>query len=209
MQITSKKTGLAALAVAALIGTTAGSCSSDSGDKTEKDFTERSQRQFNIAQPPHQYDASQARENLIAAHDAMAYGANSWTVQYTEGVGITFQCASRGFPLPFGTQLTNPDKVVGNAHGNVTVPQQEPYGVYPPADVPATLANCVLPDGNIGIFYSEPPLTAFMFDVKCDDKAKSCKVSGSAKATVTVKKVDPRNVRSRPAQGTATPTPGG
>lgn len=187
------------LAVAAIVTLTA--CDPQtSGDQQEKAFTEQAQQQFNTGQPPHAYDASQARENLIAAQDAMAYGANSWTVQMMPGVGITFQCASRGFPLPFGTELTNPEKPVYATNGNFTVPQMEPYGLYPPADVPATLANCVLPDGSIGIFYSEPDLTTFMFDVDCDEERKRCQVSDKAKATVTVKKVDPKDVNARPAK---------
>ena len=210
MNITWKKTVIAAGVLGVMLATTASSCSSESsGDQKERNFTNRSQQHFNVAQPPHQYDASQARENLIAAHDAMAYGANSWTVQYTEGVGITFQCASRGFPLPFGTQLTNPEKVIYDGQGNLTVPQQEPYGLYPPPDVPATLANCVLPDGNIGIFYSEPPLTTFMFDVHCDPGSKSCAISKDAKATVKVTKVDPRKVNARPVTVPPSSKPGG
>ncbi len=205
---TAKKTSALLLAALAVLTLTAGSCGDETdGDQQEKAYTERAQKAYNVAQPPHQYDASQARENLIAAHDAMAYGANSWTVQYVEGVGITFQCPSRGFPIPFGSELTNPEKSVYSSWGNFTLPQMEPYGIYPPPDVPATFANCVLPSGDIGIFYSEPPLTTFLFDVTCDETTKRCQVSANAKATVTVKKVDSADVNARPADISATEEP--
>ena len=195
----NKIPALAVLAVAVLA---LGGCNdSTSGDQSERDFTARSQQHFDVAQPPHQYDASQARANLIAAQDAMAEGANSWTVQTVPGVGITFQCPSVGMPIPFSTQITNPQKVAyDNNGGNLTLPQQEPYGLYTPDGVAATYANCVLPDGSIGIFYSEPDLTTFLFDVDCTPATKECKVSQNARATVKVTKVTKQQVNTRPGQ---------
>jgi hypothetical protein len=192
---------------------TAAACSSDnttsSGDSKERSFTDRSQSNFDTVQPPHLYDWSQARENLLAAQDAMAMGANSWTVQNTPGVGVTFQCASRGFPIPYSTQITAPTKGIGDFGSpgggpTVTVPQQEPYGLYVPDNTSATFANCVLPDGKLGVFYSEPPLTSFLFDVNCDKNG--CKIADHAKAVVTVKPVDPAKVCARPSTQLKCPT---
>lgn len=192
---------LAAVAVLAAATLALGGCNSGSpGDNSEKAFTDRSQQHFDIAQPPHQYDASQARNNLLAAQDAMAEGANSWTVQTVPGVGITFQCPSVGMPVPFSAQITNPMKINNQHSTTVTLPQQEPYGLYAPDNVSATYGNCVLPDGSIGIFYSEPDLTTFLFDVDCDPATKQCKVSQNAKATVAVKKVTRQQVNTRPGQ---------
>jgi hypothetical protein len=188
--------------LAGVVLLTAGSCQSqNAGDKAESEYTERVQRQYNQAQPPHAYDASQARANLIAAHAAMAYGADSWTVQQVEGVGITFQCPSVGFPIPFGTNLTNPDKLAGNREGGyVTVPQMEPWGAYVPPDVAATYANCVLPNGEIGVFYSEPMLTTFLFDVDCDPESRACTIPAGSEATVQVERVDPEAVNQQDAE---------
>jgi len=194
-----KKYLLAGALPLAMIGTMASTCDgSGSGDKQEKKFTARSQKHFDEAQPPHAYDASQARNNLLAAQDAMAEGADTWTVQTVPNVGITFQCPSVGFPIPFGSQITNPVKV--DATNDLTTPQQEPYGIYPPADVAATYANCVLPNGQIGIFYSEPDLTTFGFDVKCDDKGH-CTIPPGSQTKVKVTKVDRSKVHAHNADG--------
>lgn len=199
---------LTAAAVLAVTALALGGCSdTTSGDSSERKFTAQSQQHFDTAQPPHQYDASQARENLLSAQDAMAQGANSWTVQTVPGVGITFQCPSVGMPIPFSTQITNPQKIAYNGNGNVTLPQQEPYGLYTPDGVAATYANCVLPDGSIGIFYSEPDLTTFLFDVDCNAATKQCKVSQNAKATVKVRKVTSQQVNARPGQVSQTSKP--
>lgn len=190
-------------ALLALFTVTAAACTEDTGDRQDRAFSERAQQSYNKAQPPHEYDASQARDNLIAAHDAMAVGANSWTVQYVEGVGATFQCPSVGFPIPYGAQLTNPQKIHNSANGNLTLPQIEPYGLYPPPDVAATFANCVLPDGTIGVFYSEPALTTYLFDVTCNPKG--CTIAGDAKATVKLTRRDPKTVNvqaPKPTSGT-------
>ncbi len=86
------------------------SCTSSSSDAREQRATDKSAKHFSTTQPMHAYDFSQARASLIAAQDALAVGADSWTVQTVPGVGVTFACPSIGFPLPFGTQLTNPRK---------------------------------------------------------------------------------------------------
>ena len=198
---------LAALMIAAAAGCDSGG---PSGDQKEKAFTEKQQEIYNIGQPPDMFDASQARENLRAAHRAMAYGANSWTIQYVEGVGVTFQCPSIGYPIPYGAQLTNPEKVSrfgGGDYAYLSLPQMEPYGLYVPPDVAATYGNCVLPSGQIGVFYSEPPLTTFGFEVKCDKAGKECVIPRGSKSTVKVTKVDPKKVNARPAKSTNTREP--
>jgi len=162
----------------------------DESQKEEFDATKRQEDQYSAAQPVHEYDVSQARENLLAAQDAMAYGADTWTVQYVEGVGVTFECPSVGFPIPFGTNLTTPEKIVRYAGTDYVMDQMEPYGLYPPSDVDATYANCVLPDGSIGIFYSEPLLTSFGFDVEWNEETGRYEIPADAEAEVAATRVD-------------------
>ena len=196
----NKKLWTVAAGIVAVLALSASSCdNTTSGDRAETQLTERAQRHFGTAQAPHAYDASQARDNLIAAHDAMALGADTWTVQYVEGVGVTFQCPSVGFPIPFGTNLTNPERIAGDSYGRVTVPMMEPYGLYPPADVAATYANCVLPNGTVGIFYSEPLLTTYGFEVRCDQETRYCTIPPGSEAVVGVTRVTPEDVNVREA----------
>lgn len=190
---------LIALAAALLFGAT--SCDDESdADKTDREFMDRIAYNFTSAQPAHEYDMSQARENLLAAQDALALGADSWTFQSIDGKGVSFQCPSLGFPIPFGAQITNPEKIVDRSEGDVTVSQMEPYGLFPPADVRATLANCVLPNGEIGVFYSEQDLATFMFDVTLNPETGIYEVSQDATTSVKVKKITPEQVNARPAK---------
>lgn len=193
-------------ALLALMVVLVGCEDNNSADQADADFTARIAGQFGKAQPPHAYDASQARENLIAAHDALALGADSWTVQHVEGVGVTFECPSVGFPIPLTSQLTNPERWSSNAHGAVTLPQMEPYGVFT-GSTAATMGNCVLPNGEVGIFYSESNLSAFMFDVVCDDETQRCEISQDATSSVTIPRLTPDQVNVKVAEGTV-PTDG-
>lgn len=183
MKRTKKMIALSAITVLG-VTLTASACT-DEATKKEYQATDRQEDQYLTAQPPHAYDASQARENLIAAQDAMAYGADTWTVQYVEGVGITFECPSVGFPIPFGTNITNPSKIEVYRGSEWEMEQMEPYGLYPPADVDATYGNCVLPDGTIGIFYSEPLLTGYGFDVEYNAETGRYEIPSDATAEVS------------------------
>lgn len=180
------------IAVAAVVlAIVLSACEGDSGQEQEQRATRAQQNHYAKTQPHHTYSASQARANLIAAQDAMALGADSWLVQYVEGVGITFECPSVGFPIPFGTNITNPQQVYRyGSGGRYTLPMMEPYGLYPPADVAATYANCVLPNGEIGIFYSEPLLTSFLFDVEFNPETGRYEIPYDSEATVNVTRED-------------------
>ncbi len=188
--------------ILAVLASTAATCDGESdADKQSRELSDRIAKTFADNQPPHVYDASQAVENLIAAQDAMALGADTWTVQTVDGKGVIFECPSRGIPVPLGSQITPPEKVVDREGGDVTLPQIEPYGLYPPSDVRGTLANCVLPDGSVGVFYSEPDVTAYTFDVEYDPTTGKYEISDNAKASVKVTQVTEEEVNIRDAEG--------
>lgn len=201
--LATRKARLTTAAIVAVISVVLVACTGNNqpaGDKQERDFTTKLQQNYNLVQPPHTYDYSQARENLIAAQDAMALGADSWTFQTVEGKGVSFACPSVGFPVPIGGQLTNPEKVVDLPDSAwLTTAQMEPYGYYPPADVRGTLGNCVLPSGEIGIFYSEPDLTTYMFDVTFDEERGIYVPSEDAVAAISVKNLTSEEVNIQEA----------
>jgi hypothetical protein len=60
-------------------------------------------------QPLHKYDYSPERDELQQIYDARMKLTNTWTVIYSMGKAV-FVCPSRGYPIPYTTQLTNPSQ---------------------------------------------------------------------------------------------------
>ena len=81
-------------------------------------------------------------------------------------------CPSIGYPIPYSTQLTNPqiltyNKVVGGVvEGAISNP--EPNGLYPPDNAAATLVQCVNPDGSVSPTYIEWYVLAFPYRIVSD-----------------------------------------
>lgn len=70
-------------------------------------------------------------------------------------------CNSVGFGLPYATQFTNPMRVARMSetpeHGNVTLPQADPNGLYSPASADGTWVQCVNPKtGKATVVFLEP-----------------------------------------------------
>jgi hypothetical protein len=61
--------------------------------------------------------------------------------------GLHKVCDSVGYGLPYATQYTNPQRVARRnetpEHGNVTLPQADPNGLYSPASADGTWVLCV------------------------------------------------------------------
>jgi hypothetical protein len=52
-------------------------------------------------------------------------------------------CNAVGYGLPYATQYTNPQRISGDGHGYVTLPQADPNGLYSPASADGTWVLCV------------------------------------------------------------------
>jgi hypothetical protein len=78
-------------------------------------------------------------------------------------------CPSIGYPIPYSTQLSNPERV-DSYNYSITLPNAEPNGLYPPADAAATLVQCVNPDGSVSPTYIEWYVLAFPYQIKSDLK---------------------------------------
>jgi hypothetical protein len=52
-------------------------------------------------------------------------------------------CNSVGYGLPYATQYTNPQRIAGDGHGYVTLPQADPNGLYSPASADGTWVLCI------------------------------------------------------------------
>ena len=77
-------------------------------------------------------------------------------------------CDSVGFGLPYATQYTNPQRVARMSetpdHGNVTLPQADPNGLYSPASADGTWVLCVdHKTGKAQPLYIEPRIVVSPF----------------------------------------------
>jgi len=80
-------------------------------------------------------------------------------------------CPSIGYPIPYSTQLTAPEKLANNrpeylaSPDSSVIPQAEPNGLYPPDNAAATLVQCVQPDGSVSPVYIEQEVMAFPYRI--------------------------------------------
>lgn len=144
-------------------------------------------------QPLHRYDYSPERDELQQIYDARMKLTNTWTVIFSMGKPI-FVCPSRGYPIPYTTQLTNPSQVEPDHSqygGNTVIPQAEPNGLYTGTST-ATWVLCIrsLPGGGSEIdpVYSEPDALAFSYPVKIGDDGTIQDAGGSSSVSISIKK---------------------
>lgn len=78
-------------------------------------------------------------------------------------------CASIGYPIPYATQLTNPQRTAYPGYrDSAVVGNPEPNGLYSPDSAEGTLVNCVNPDGSVTPTYWEPRVFAFPYRIRAD-----------------------------------------
>ncbi len=86
---------------------------------------------------------------------------NTFTYSQAMDGTLTKLCNSYGFGIPYGTQFSNPEKLVwSSGYGYVSTPQAEPNGTY--TNTATTKATWVLcfGDGGIYPFYWEGDINA-------------------------------------------------
>ncbi len=166
----------------------------DNSPQTASESSQVDSQQATYAknQPLHKYDYSPERDELQQIYDARMKVVNTWTVIYSMGKPI-FVCPSKGYPIPYTTQLTNPSQVDYNANsagGNVTIPQAEPNGLYT-GTTNATWVLCIrtLPGGGSEIepVYSETDALAFPYPVKLDENGTVTDAGGNSSVQINVK----------------------
>lgn len=159
---------------------------------TESGQVNDQQTTYSNNQPLHKYDYSPERDELQQIYDARMKVVNTWTVIYSMGKPV-FVCPSKGYPIPYTTQLTNPDQVtsgVSTAEPNVVIPQAEPNGLYTGTSS-ATWVLCIrtLPGGGSEIepVYSEPDAIAFPYPVQIGSDGSIQDAGGSSSVQINVK----------------------
>lgn len=140
-------------------------------------------------QPLHVYDYSAPRDVMLQLYDALTpHMPDTWTVFYVAGVGAVDVTPSKGYPIPFGVQLTSPQypKMHGS-DGIAPMPQPEPTGLY--TDGVQTSASWVLAVNEQGYVipeYHEEMCVCYPFEVQIDPATRGIKRVGQASASVAI-----------------------
>ncbi len=102
------------------------------------------------------YRERKIMKDILELRDQEGYSTYSYT--YSEVTGkYAFFCDSVGYPIPYSTQYTNPQKESGSGY---SLPQADPNGLFSPASAEGTWIMCKNPASDqIGAVYSEPKVT--------------------------------------------------
>lgn len=84
---------------------------------------------------------------------------------------LTYMGQTVGYPIPYSTQYTNPEKVEyhGSSYGWVTLPQADPNGLFKPTSAEGTWVLMKDPHGSeVKPVYCEPKIIAYPFKLPFD-----------------------------------------
>jgi hypothetical protein len=156
---------LLVLAVIALL--TSGCVSASDAVQQDQNTTNRIMEQIGINQPVPMFDWSQERDTAIQLYILRNEARNTYSIGRNLDGSIAWQCPSKGFPLPYDVQLTNPMQLartyVGGQYVEGSVEQAEPNGLYSSKNTSATWVLCVRDNGDIVPKYWEGPVEADAF----------------------------------------------
>ena len=85
----------------------------------------------------------------------------TWTYVVDMEGRLWHVCNSIGYGIPFSAQFSNPEK----RRFELTLPQPEPNGLWPPTSTSATWVVCASPDGDFKPLYVEPSITVSPFQL--------------------------------------------
>jgi len=118
-------------------------------------------------QPPPFFNWSLERHILIETYRARNNAVATYSYVRSPFTGkVLFSCPSIGFPIPYSTQLTNPNGIEYRAGSHWTLPQPEPNGLYPPATALGTWVFCANTDGTVSPSYQEPNVETYLQPMK-------------------------------------------
>lgn len=131
-------------------------------------------------QPVPTLQYSLERNIVIQTYQARNRKLATWTYMRDMNGRITEICPSIGYPIPYSTQLTNPQQLATQWLRNGTsstghsvdgvIGNPEPTGLYPPPSAEATLVTCVEPDGTAAPGYFEDKVFALPYRIHSDFK---------------------------------------
>lgn len=118
---------------------------------------------------------SWARDVVIGALLKRNTAFTTWTYTKSMTGQITEICQSIGYPVPYSTQLTNPERVdwvnlSGPSGTYATLPNAEPDSLYYPESANATWITCTKPDGTSDVVYFEDNVFTLPWRIESDFK---------------------------------------
>ena len=163
-----KKThALSLLLLAPLVLANEGGCQqTDRNSAARREQTQQNAQQDHMlrTQPVPAFQWSLERHLAIEIYKARQRQVPTTSLVQSDFTGkVMWQCDSIGFPLPYATQLTNPQQALnfGTNVGVTSVGQAEPNGLYSPASADGTWVPCVDEKGNIAPVYEERKVSVF------------------------------------------------
>ncbi len=122
-------------------------------EESESQQVQQQQDQYVRNQPLPVFDWSLERHLMIELYRSRNNAVSTFSLTWDPFRGkISWSCPSIGYPIPGGTQLTNPEQYAFNG---TTLPQAEPNGLFSPATSAGTYVMCVNPDGTVSPVYNE------------------------------------------------------
>lgn len=144
------------------------SCATSSELDTQSTVNDQ-QNIYNQNQPIHTYNYSVERDIVQQLYDfRVTKLVSTWTVWLAQGTGEPIDmCASKGYPIPYNTSLTNPEQTAWSNYADSSViAQAEPNGLYPGGSTSATWVLCVESDGTLHPRYVESEVIAYDYPVE-------------------------------------------
>lgn len=94
-------------------------------------------------------------KDILELRDQERYVTYTYTYSEMDG-SYRFFCVSMGYPIPYATQFTNPEK----RYANTVIRQADPNGLFSPGSAEGTWVMCKDPTSErVGVVYVEPKLT--------------------------------------------------
>lgn len=185
--LNTKRMVLVPVVALAVVGMTACDNAQSTSDRQTSEIVGQQQQIYDQGLPLPVYDYSAVRDTLIQINNAIVPDMRpAWFVFSTPGIGITDSCAGVGAPIPYSTQLTNPQRPYKPDYQDTTaLPQPEPDGTYKPD---ATQGTWVLCDFGNGIepVYVEDQVRAYFHPVKVEN-GKVVHLTGKPSVTIDIK----------------------
>lgn len=101
------------------------------------------------------FEREVVRQTMLARNTNVVSTYTYMLIETVSGGQIIEICASLGYPIPYGVQITSP-----------TLP--EANGLFYPDSAEASWVNCVNPDGSITPTYFEPRVFTLPYRITAD-----------------------------------------
>ncbi len=150
--------------------------------RADRETVEKQQQIYAKSQPIPMFDFSQERDTAIQLYKMRNEKVRTWTVWRSATGVIEGDCESRGFPLPYDVQLTNPKMIDRNS--SAVIEQPEPNGLFSSKGTSATWVRAII-DGKEVPLYIETKVTCYPYPVIVDyEKNRVVRVSGKEPSAV-------------------------